>query len=201
MIKSKDLKHSFFTTSHDLSKLFDETNKMSTFMKKLEKQSDIDTLRYKKENYLGDGFEALCEIFLKAHQFDNRIGIKDFEPVLSDDNGVDGIGINIKGERSVLQFKYRSNTESVLTGNNDHLVNLISYGNVNYGVNVISDMKETPRHYVITTATGLHHYTDNEVFKNKVKCIGINHLREMLDNNKHFWDTCREIAYEFSKKV
>ena len=43
MIKSKDLKHSFFTTSHDLSKLFDETNKMSTFMKKLEKQSDINT--------------------------------------------------------------------------------------------------------------------------------------------------------------
>ena len=195
--------HGFGLRSHDLINLFDKTNKVSTFMNKLEKQSLIDPLRYDTNKYKGDGFEFLVEILLKSHAYDNRLGITNYEPIQSDDNGVDGVGFNLSGEKCVVQVKYRSNKESVLTANKDHLSNMISDGMFKHGVSadtsklaLITEGKVAPLHYVITTATGLHHYTDNENFKGFVHCIGYDQLRAMLDNNISFWNLCREIAKE-----
>jgi hypothetical protein len=58
------IKHGFGLRAHDLIGLFDKTNKISTFMNKLEKQSLIDPLRYDSNKYKGDGFEFLVEISL-----------------------------------------------------------------------------------------------------------------------------------------
>ena len=46
---------------------------------------------------------------------------------------------------------------------------------------------------IITTADGLHHFTDNEMFLNQVRCIGYKQLRELLDNNKLFWNNFRKL--------
>lgn len=195
------ISHGFGLRSHDIVGLFDKTNKVSTFMNKLEKQSTKDPLRYDPNKYKGDGFEFLVEIFLKSHAYDNRIGITNYEPVQSDDNGVDGVGINLTSEKCVVQVKYRSNSKSVLTANEDKLSNMISDGMFKHGVSadpnklkLISEKKAAPIHYVITTANGLHHYTDNENFKGYVHCIGFDQLRSMLDNNLSFWNLCRQIA-------
>ena len=188
--------HGFGLRAHDLVGLFDKTNKISTFMNKLEKQSIVDTLRYDSNKYKGDGFEFLVEILLKSHAYDNRLGITNYEPVQSDDNGVDGVGMNLVGEKCVVQVKYRSDKSSVLTANQDHLSNMISDGMIKHKVVIAEDNKKCPRHYVITTATGLHHYTDNENFKGYVHCIGFDQLRSMLDNNISFWNLCREISKE-----
>lgn len=194
--------HGFGLRAHDLIALFDKTNKVSTFMNKLEKQSLIDPLRYESNKYKGDGFEFLVEILLKSHAYDNRLGITNYEPVQMDDNGVDGVGVNLVGDKCVVQVKYRSNKESVLTANKDHLSNMISDGMIKHKVIISDDASKCPRHYVITTATGLHHYTDNENFKGFVHCIGYEQLRAMLDNNLSFWNLCRDIAKEIvdSKK-
>ena len=56
--------HTFKTKCHDIVELFKNTNKLSTFMTKLEKQSIKDVDRYKSNDYLGDGFEFLMEIFI-----------------------------------------------------------------------------------------------------------------------------------------
>ena len=144
--------HGFGLRAHDLVALFDKTNKVSTFMNKLEKQSLIDTLRYDSNKYKGDGFEFLVEILLKSHAYDNRLGITNYQPIQKDDN-----------------------------------------------LKMISEKKVAPLHYVITTATGLHHYTDNENFRGYVHCVGYDQLRSMLDNNLSFWDLCREIAEEIVK--
>ena len=195
--------HGFGLRAHDLVGLFDKTNKLSTFMGKLEKQSLIDPVRYDSSKYKGDGFEFLVEIILKSHAYDNRLGITYYEPVQSDDNGVDGFGFNLSGEKCVVQVKYRSDNKSVLTANEDKLSNMISDGMFKHGVSanpdklkMISEKKVAPLHYVITTATGLHHYTDSENFKGYVHCIGYDQLRSMLDNNLSFWNLCREIAKE-----
>ena len=45
---------------------------------------------------------------------------------------------------------------------------------------------------VITTAKGLHHFTDNEMFLNKVRCVGYEQLRQIVDNNIPFWDAFRQ---------
>ena len=68
------------------------------------------------------------EILLKSHAYDNRLGITDYKPVQSDDNGVDGVGYNLIGEKCVVQVKYRSNKKDVLSANKDHLSNMISDG-------------------------------------------------------------------------
>ena len=191
-----EIKHGFRYRSHDIKGLFNKTNKISTFMNKLEKQSTIDILRYDANKYKGDGFEFLVEILLKSHAYDNRLGITNYEPIQSDDNGVDGVGINLSGDKCVVQVKYRSNSNSVLTSNRDHLCNMISDGMIKHKVVIAEDNTKVPRHYVITTANGLHHYTDSDNFKGFVHCIGYDQLRFMLDNNLSFWNLCRKIAEE-----
>lgn len=190
------ISHGFGLRAHDLTALFNKTNKVSTFMGKLEKQSLIDPDRYDSNKYKGDGFEFLVEILLKSHAYDNRLGITSYEPVQSDDNGVDGVGVNLSGEKCVVQVKYRSNSKTVLTANTDHLSNMISDGMIKHKVVIAEDNTKIPRHYVVTTATGLHHYTDNENFKGFVHCIGFEQLRVLLDNNLSFWNLCREIVKE-----
>jgi hypothetical protein len=192
------ISHGFGLRAHDLTALFNKTNKVSTFMGKLEKQSLIDPDRYDSNKYKGDGFEFLVEILLKSHAYDNRLGITSYEPVQSDDNGVDGVGVNLAGEKCVVQVKYRSNSKTVLTANTDHLSNMISDGMIKHKVVIAEDNTKIPRHYVVTTATGLHHYTDNENFKGFVHCIGYEHLRALLDNNLSFWNLCREICKEIT---
>lgn len=201
------IEHGFGFRAHDIIGLFDKTNKLSTFMNKLEKQSLIAPDRYDPDKYKGDGFEFLVEILLKSHAYDNRLGITNYSPVQSDDNGVDGTGVNLSGEKCVIQVKYRSNNKAVLTANKDHLSNMISDGMFKHGVSadvaklqLITEKKVAPLHYVITTASGLHHYTDSENFKGYVHCIGHDHLRSMLDNNLSFWNLCRQIAQDIISK-
>jgi hypothetical protein len=201
------INHGFGLRAHDLIGLFNKTNKISTFMNKLEKQSLTDPVRYDSNKYKGDGFEFLVEIFLKSHAYDNRLGITNYEPIQIDDNGVDGVGLNILGEKCVVQVKYRSNNKTVLTANEDKLGNLITDGMLQHGVFLTPENKEkvisrkmAPLHYVITTANGLHHYTDNEFFKGVVHCIGYDQLRAMLDNNISFWNLCREITKKLTDK-
>lgn len=188
-----NIKHTFKTKCHNLQDLFKGVNSMSKLMRNLEKQSLIDPTRYDTNKYLGDGFEFFVELFLKLHSTDNRVGVYNYEPILKEDNGVDGIGTNIKNEKCVVQIKYRSNKTNRLTSTYDNLSNLFSDGMLQH--NVVSDNNDSKnyRHFVFTTAEGLHFYTDQEMFKGKVRCIGYKDFKSMLDKNLPFWDKIREI--------
>ena len=43
----------------------------------------------------GDAFEFFVELFLALHPTDNRVGVYNYKPNQENDNGVDGVGINI----------------------------------------------------------------------------------------------------------
>jgi len=221
MIKLK-IEHHFKTTSHDLEGLFNNTNKLSTFMNKLENQSILHPERYVPNTYLGDGFEFLMEIFIKSRETDERIGISNYKPVKTHDIGVDGLGINMSGDKCVVQHKYKANTQTLLTITSDHLSNMFSAAQTSYGVSTILSEKENleklfrekliaktkydkkikqlnnsvKRHYVFTTAEGLHYFTDSEMFNDQVVCYGYKDLRTMLDNNQSFWNLCRTLIKE-----
>jgi len=192
--------HNFKTKCHDLPALFANVNKFSRFMNNLEKQAIIDPLRYEVQRYLGDGFEFFVEVFLSLHPVDNRVGVYNYIPNQVNDNGVDGVGVNILNQPSVVQVKYRTNTQTLLTANTDHLSNLFSDGMLTY--NVVSDNTNTKnyRHFVFTTAEGLHFYTDQEMFKGKVRCFGYKDFKVLLDNNIVFWDKVREIVNSINTK-
>ena len=196
---SADIQHGFGKRAHDIVGLFDKTNLLSTFMRKLEKQANIDPDRYDRDKYVGDGFEFLMEIFIKSSAFDNRVGITKYEPVQSDDNGVDGVGYNLNREKCAVQIKYRSNTMQTLTANQDHLSNFIADAMFKFKIVAAEDNKQVPRHYVFTTAKGLNFYTDVEMFKGFVKCYDNEELRFLLDSNFNFWDLCREIVKDYKK--
>lgn len=192
-----DLTHPFMTRSHDLKGLFKNVNKLSSFMKILEKQSKMFPDRYPTEQYLGDGWEFFCEALIKTHQYDNRLGIRDYVIVSNNDNGVDGYGINFFGETCAVQPKYRTNTQGLLTSGKDSLDSFITEALLEKGI----IPNKQSRHYVFTTAKGLHHYTDHEKFRGTVKCFGYDEIRSLVDNNLHFWNFIREEILLFEEKV
>ena len=191
-----EIEHSFTDTAHDLVELFDGINKFNSFINRLERQAHIDEERYPRDSYVGDGFEFFVELFLKLHPVDNRIGVYNYTPKQVDDNGVDGYGINIKGDPCVVQVKFRNGERQYLTANTDHIGNMVVDGSLNHGVEFDQDDVKNYRHYIFTTASGLHHYTHNEFFKKRVKCFGRNEFRRLVDNNSVFWDKAREIVSE-----
>lgn len=188
------LEHNFKTKCHDLSALFDGVTTMSKLMYRIEKFSQRDPLNYDPDKYKGDAFEFFVELFLMLHPCDNRVGVYDYKPTQDNDNGVDGIGVNILNENCVVQIKYRSDPREVLTANKDHLSNMFVDGQLSYGVVADTNVKKNFRHFIFTTAKGLHFYTETEMFKNKVRCFSYKHFRSMLDNNKIFWDNARLIV-------
>jgi len=189
------LDHHFLTTAHNLSDLFVGTQKVSTFCTKLEAQAQIDTAAYSYEKYVGDGFEFLVELLIKLSPVDNRIGISDYRPIKSNnDNGVDGYGKNAIGNKCAVQVKYRSNKNRVLTAGEDKLDSFMT--EAMFEKIYPEEENKCKNHYIFTTAAGLHHYTETQKFRKSVKCIGLPELRELLDNNIHFWDQCIECIGE-----
>ena len=188
------LHHNFKTKAHSLTRLFEGVNKMSQLMRKIESEAILDTLRYDSEKYKGDAFEFFVELFLALHPTDNRVGVYNYKPNQENDNGVDGVGVNIIGDKSVIQIKYRTNVLTELSTNKDSLGNLITDGMMSH--RVVADMGNSKnfRHFVFTTATGLNFYTDKEMFKSKVKCFGYNDFRSLLENNTIFWNKVREVV-------
>jgi hypothetical protein len=194
------LQHNFITKAHSLTNLFEGVTLMSQFKKRLEADAQKDPLRYDPYKYLGDGFEFFIEMFLALHPVDNRTGVYDYNPTQENDNGVDGTGKNIRGEKCVVQVKYRSNTQSFLTATKDHLSNMFSDGMLTHGVIADTQDPKNYRHFVFTTTTGLHFYTDQEMFKSKVRCFGFQEFRQMLDNNTAFWTKALEIVRGLRKE-
>jgi hypothetical protein len=196
------IKHTFLTTSHDITGLFKNVNKMSSFMKNLEKQSRMDPLRYTSTKYCGDGFEFFCECFLKLFHSDNRVGLYQYEPVPShEDTGLDGIGVNINLEPSVAQIKYKSNTTTSLTANEDRLSNMFVAAMVKHGITTDMSNKKNYRHFIFSTAKSLHHFTKDTMFEGKVHFFGIDQFTKMVDNNFVFWNNLRNLIQDSLKKI
>lgn len=185
-----ELTHRFKLTAHDLAGLLDGCNKLSTFCSRLEKQAALYPDRYDPEKYKGDGFELFAEALIKLAPYDNRIGIGNYRVVEGLDVGVDGTGIGANGKPATVQVKYRGYGKSLLTANNDHLSNFVNASFIHEGV----DVNDTMNMLVITTAEGLHFFTDQEMFDGKVRCLGREQLRELVDNNQLFWDRFRELC-------
>ena len=168
---------------------------MSKFKSNLEKMSTKYKDRYDENKFVGDGFELFVELFIKINECDNRIGITEYEPIqVGNDNGVDGYGVNIDGESCAIQVKFRSNTLKSLTATEDKLDSFIAESVISR--QIIPKPGTQYKHFVFTTADNLHYYTDNEKYKNTVKCIGWKTFRQMLDGNNPFWDKIRFVLNE-----
>lgn len=184
--------HPFLYKCHDINKLLKDVKKLSTFCNNLEKQSLLFPNRYDPEKYKGDGFELFVEALIKLSPADNRIAIGNYNPITEGDTGVDGVGVGIDGNPATVQVKYRTNTNEFLTANRDHLGNFVTSSLIRYGV----DSKSKTNMLIITTAKGLHYFTDSDMFQKQVRCLGYQELRDFVDNNILFWDAFRKLIEE-----
>lgn len=201
------IEHGFLNKWQDLTALFNGVSTMDELVNNIEQQSLIDPLHYgsTKEKgmnkFRGDSFEFFIELFLKIFDTDKRVMVYNYHPLPpNEDNGCDGIGNNLIGEKCVVQIKFRSDPTYLLEGNKDHLTNMTNEAQF-LGVVYNLDDEKNYRHFVFTTGEGLNHNTDNTTFKNKVYCFGIKKFRKMVDNNIPFWNKCREIVMELDPRL
>lgn len=190
VIMNIQLTHAFLRQCHDIEELLEGCVKVSTFCTRLERQSDLYPDRYEPNLYKGDGFELFTEALIKLSPTDNRIGIGNYSVITGQDVGVDGIGVGANGNPATVQVKYRGFGKTLLTANNDHLSNFVMASLLHYKV------LPTDQHnmLIVTTAEGLHFFTDKEMFKGQVRCLGREQLRLMVDNNLLFWDAFRNLC-------
>jgi hypothetical protein len=184
-----ELTHKFTFQAHDLDALLLDCNTLDVYCNRLEAQSLLYPDRYDINTYKGDGFELFVEALIKLHPADNRIGIGNYEPIEGVDTGVDGSGTGTNGKPATVQCKYKSNHTTLLTANDDHLSNFVVasflYNNV--------DVNDKNNMLVVTTGVELDPFTQNEMFDNKVRCLGYKQLKSMVDNNMLFWDMFRQL--------
>lgn len=127
----------------------------------------------------GDMLEVLSEIFFKAFQNDEAVGIKDYEPVaINEDYGVDAVGINPNGLRVAVQCKYKNfepvtYTELAKTFTSGLLI-------------LKCDLMQANSIYVFTTAVQFSSAVDKNLGSKVVK-IDRNVISRKIDNNRTFW--------------
>ena len=133
--------------------------------------------------FKGDMLEVLAEIFFKVFQADESVGLTDYEPVpVSNDYGTDAIAINPNGHRSVVQVKFRSNSEDHI-GYPD-IARTFTSGILHHHVSDLIEHEHTV--FLFTTATGVTGPFDI-VMKRKSVIIDRPVIAYKIDNNKTFW--------------
>jgi hypothetical protein len=207
------LQHRFRASCVDLRSLLDGCYSIDDFCKRLVKQSEdiaaqkisrmaklklskeeqvelIESFESEKYVYRGDGLEYFTEALIKLMGTHPHIGISEYTTKVGPDIGVDGVGIGANGYPATVQVKFRSNKMKRLTANDDHLTNFLGASQNVYGVR-IDDKKNM---IIVTTAPGLNFFTDEKMLHNKVRCLGINELAKLVDNNGAFWDSFRQLS-------
>jgi hypothetical protein len=157
-------------------------------MKRLIKQSESQPERWDPMTYRGDGFEALVETLITLSPIDKRINIVDYRPwnskIDGPDMGIDGLGKSHDGTIHTVQAKFRSNTDSQLTANEDHISNFVAKSSMMYrGKNVNMT--------IFTTAKNLLSVVNEEMYHDQVRVLGYNEISKMIDDNHAFWSCFR----------
>lgn len=174
MVKCKTLK--------DLIKLIKETTEKSASDYGYEDYEQGGDIKKGSDKLKGDLFEIFAEAFFKRSSTDNRIGIREYKPVSSeDDNGVDGSGVNLNGDATTIQIKYRSNSTAELS---ERDIKQFPFQSIcNYGV----DIHSKGNMIIFTNCKGLNWYTKDRVFENRLTIINGSMIEGLIDNNQSFW--------------
>lgn len=139
--------------------------------------------------FKGDLFEIFAECFFGIFAADNRTGVYNYAPVpAEEDNGVDGTATNMDGLLTTVQVKFKTNPETFLK---ERDIKQFGFQSVLFGV----DPNATKNMVVFTNCKGLHWYTNNIVFRNKLRTIDGLFLSKMVDNNPAFFDEMRKLIH------
>lgn len=213
-----ELCHPFWTNYPNARALYERTPKITGWISRVKRiaeqlEENPGTINFTSEktdpadvanDFRGAAFESFGEVLIKTLGLMPLIGIADYEPVTSDDYGVDGKGIGKNGKLLTVQFKFRSEYDTVLFGDKDHLNNFIN-ASIEMGV----DIGDSNNMVIITTADEVFYKDMTVEWKNKVRYIAPNKswgcfrglkytpqdptnifcLKTLVDDNVPFWST------------
>jgi hypothetical protein len=161
---------------------------IETFISKVEELSQ----QYGKDknrinSFKGNILEVLAEIFFSIFNADTSVGIKDYTPVpISDDFGVDGIGINVNGDKCAIQIKYKANPLDIVLY--EDMAKTYTAGREIHKLSLDND----DTIFLFTTGYSIS-ISCSKVFKRKIRIINRNIIAGKIDNNLSFWEMAEEL--------
>jgi len=196
-----------YTTSNDLEYIYTNNASFEDFENKLEEKASLQFSDKERREYLGDGFEFFVDVFVNMHLDNPKIGLSSYsrneineegDIVFEEDYGVDGVGKNLRGDKAVVQVKYKAvrmtaDGEVKLCGNRDHLSNMYLQG-PDYGVVPDLENPDNKRHIIITNVKNVNDMTRK--YHKRTHFVTRRVFTEMLKDNLTFW----EAAYAAIKK-
>jgi len=142
---------------------------------------------------LGDGWEGFNEILLKVYGSHPDIGVVDAEVLPPGAIGCDFKGKGIDLNPGTVQSKYKGKSKAwqieLAEGPDMKLERFLAQSQNAYGVNVNSKTNML----VITNAVGINYWTADELLFGKVRCLGREHIKYLVNNNPAFWARARDI--------
>jgi hypothetical protein len=185
------MNHRFKTICPNADKLFKGVDKLSTFMRNVDKLSTDQAWtsgNWTPEEYKGDALEAFVEVLVNMSPIDKRINISEYRPhnnkVDGQDMGIDGYGFSHSGNLHTVQVKYRSNTQKDLTANEDHISNFVAK-------TTSSPKFRDADMTIFTTAKDLNQKVNEGMYHDRVRVLGYKDLANFVDNNPVFWRVFR----------
>lgn len=185
------MQHRFKMICPSADKLLSGVDNLRKFMRNVEKLSTDSTWllnNWSPEEYKGDALEALVEILITQSPIDKRINIVDYRPhnnkIDGADMGIDGYGRSHNGNLHTIQIKYRSNTQKILTANEDHISNFVAK-------TTSSPIYKDADMTIFTTASGLHRAIKESMYHDRVHVVDYNTLSKLVDQNVPFWNRFR----------
>ena len=175
------MKHNFpiMTSEIDKKLLVHETFKMSTWINKIELLVEDHNIEFNRFKFTGDAFEHLVESIITWGRSDKAINCIDVEPAPYDEPGIDLIG-KAHDRRSIhtIQCKYRTDILSTINETHDHIAMFPSVSLTKYDAKYMT---------LWTTAKDLNRVL-NEAWEGKVRTIGFDKMRKLVDDNHAFWN-------------
>jgi hypothetical protein len=134
-----------------------------------------------RQKFKGDVLEVLSEVFFTKFNSDPRMGLTDYTPIaVSEDYGVDATGSNANGDLSMVQVKFRSNPNEVVTY--AEIARTFTAGVLRHNL----DPSKDHTIFVFTTANDVSRQC-RAVLHDKLVVVSAPFIKRTIDNNKNFW--------------
>ena len=145
-----------------------------------------------QNKFKGDMLEVFAEIFFALYHADPEFGLQhDYEPVdISDDFGVDSRATNVAGHKSVVQIKYRSNPDEVIS----YADIARTYTSALCQFHIEDVFKHDRTVFLFTNAGGVTG-AFTTVMQRKTVILTMGFIASKVDNNDSFWKEAYQLIF------
>jgi len=174
------------------NKTLKEFKKLITNQSKIYDLQEDDTTLSNK--FKGDIFEVFVAFMLMSNTCNTKFGLSGYViPPKSDDYGVDGCGVNVNGDITVVQCKYKTNKMDLVTYN--EVSSLMVDGVCNFNL----DANKDNNLFLITTGTASTCFKKFWSKNNRMVVIDTPKIEKQVDNNYNFWEWCHKYILTLQK--